>query len=286
MSSNKQEHDLAKPTRSDFGMVHRLRVRWAEADIQGVVFNGNYMLYCDVAITEYLRVLAQGEGAWLREIFDRMYVKKSTLEFHAPARFDEEIDIAVRTDRIGNSSMQIGFAIFRDDDLLLTAQTVYVYAIDGKPTAIPAAYRERAQTVDVPLVSIGTWDEHANRASQIRVDVFVKEQGIDAAIELDTFDPLSTHALATLCGSPIGTGRLLPEGKIGRMAVLASGRNRGVGARLLLALLDKAKARGDQSVRLSAQVRAIPFYLRHGFEPVGPRYEEAGIEHQEMLRVL
>ena len=80
-------------TSEDCGFRHRLRVRWAEADMQGVVFNGHYMTYFDVAVTEYWRGVARGDPQALREIFDRLYVVRTTIEFHSPARFDDEIDV-------------------------------------------------------------------------------------------------------------------------------------------------------------------------------------------------
>ena len=84
----------------------------------------------------------------------------------------------------------------------------------------------------------------------------------------------------------IGTGRLLPQGRIGRMAVLAERRGQGVGAAILRCLVDAARQRGDRSVELSAQRSAEAFYLRHGFAATGEPYREAGIEHIHMTRVL
>ena len=87
-------------------------------------------------------------------------------------------------------------------------------------------------------------------------------------------------------GTPIGCGRLLPDGHVGRMAVLASWRGRGVGAALLTRLVAAAQARGDARVVLNAQVQAMPFYARFGFAPVGAPFVEAGIPHQAMARAL
>jgi predicted GNAT family N-acyltransferase len=82
----------------------------------------------------------------------------------------------------------------------------------------------------------------------------------------------------------VGTGRLLPDGHIGRMAVLAAFRGKGIGGALLEALMKAAQARGDREVMLSAQVGALPFYRAHGFEPEGEEYMEAGIRHQAMRK--
>jgi acyl-CoA thioester hydrolase len=129
--------------RSDFTFSHRLRVRWAEADIQGVVFNGHYLTYFDVAVTEYWRTLADGDAQALREIFDRLYVVRASIDFHAPARFDEEIDVWVRTARLGGSSMRVLFEIHRGEMHLISGENVYVHAEDGKSTRLPDQFRQR-----------------------------------------------------------------------------------------------------------------------------------------------
>lgn len=121
----------------------------------------------------------------------------------------------------------------------------------------------------------------------VRETVFVREQNVPIELEWDEFDPLCRHVLARDgAGRPIGTGRLTPERTIGRMAVLADWRGRGVGDALLLALLDEARALGWRELSLHAQASAVVFYARHGFLPFGERFEEAGIEHQSMRIVL
>jgi predicted GNAT family N-acyltransferase len=121
----------------------------------------------------------------------------------------------------------------------------------------------------------------------VRETVFVHEQQVPIEEEWDALDPLCHHVIARdSAGTPVGTGRLTPEHKIGRMAVLAQWRGRGVGDALLAALLDQARQRGWASVSLNAQVSAESFYARHGFVPYGERFMEAGIEHQAMRRAL
>ena len=121
----------------------------------------------------------------------------------------------------------------------------------------------------------------------VREVVFVEEQGVPRALEHDALDPACTHVIARDAdGRAIGTGRLTPERRIGRMAVLRDWRGRGVGDALLLALIDAARRLGLNEVRLNAQASAIGFYAKHGFVPDGPRFFEAGIEHQGMRRTL
>ena len=130
------------------------------------------------------------------------------------------------------------------------------------------------------------WERARGQAAPIRFAVFAEEQGVPFEIELDEYDAVSIHAVAFEGDQAVGTGRLLPDGHIGRMAVLASHRNKGVGAALLKALMQAAKRRGDREVVLSAQVDAMRFYRAHGFEPEGDEYMEAGIRHQAMKRSL
>lgn len=121
----------------------------------------------------------------------------------------------------------------------------------------------------------------------VRETVFVHEQQVPIEEEWDALDPLSSHVLARdTAQRPIGTGRLTPERKIGRMAVLAPWRGRGVGDALLQHLTDIARSRGWPEVSLHAQVDAIGFYQRAGFVAYGEPFVEAGIRHQAMRKAL
>jgi acyl-CoA thioester hydrolase len=130
-------------TRNDFSFFHSLRVRWSEVDMQGIVFNGHYLTFFDVAFTEYWRrtglpdVLQQaGEG---REMFAR----RATIEYHAPAHFDDVLDIGVRCAAIGRSSIRFVLAIYRGDEFLNAGELVYVYADTAarKSVALPDQWR-------------------------------------------------------------------------------------------------------------------------------------------------
>ena len=118
----------------------------------------------------------------------------------------------------------------------------------------------------------------------VRDEVFVEEQQVPVELEHDALDPQCTHVIARLLdGTPVGTARLTPDHHVGRMAVRAPWRGRGVGDALLLVLVEEARKRGWTEVRLNSQVSAIGFYERHGFRPEGERFMEAGIEHQAMV---
>lgn len=131
-------------------------------------------------------------------------------------------------------------------------------------------------------IIVSDWQDLQSDATAIRGEVFVKEQNVPIEIELDEMDSVCIHAVAYVDDERMGTGRLLPDGHIGRMAVLKTARGLGVGGKILQTLIDKARERGDQEVILSAQVHAIPFYERFGFVAEGPVYKDANIDHRDM----
>ncbi|MCE3262292.1 MAG: family N-acetyltransferase [Pseudoduganella sp.] len=129
----------------------------------------------------------------------------------------------------------------------------------------------------------GDWAAMQADAKPIRMEVFVREQNVPADLEMDDRDAGCLHAVAYDAGGrAIGTGRLLPDGHIGRMAVLREARGTGVGGAILEGLMAQARERGDARVVLSAQTHAAEFYLAHGFAMAGDVFLEAGIPHIEM----
>ena len=131
------------------------------------------------------------------------------------------------------------------------------------------------------------WEEAQPVAGPLRFAIFVGEQKVPPGIELDDLDASCVHAVAyDVDGKAIGTGRLLSDGHIGRMAVVVEWRRRGIGAQILEALINEARKRGHKEVILAAQLRAAEFYRRAGFAVEGKIYEEAGIIHQDMRRTL
>jgi predicted GNAT family N-acyltransferase len=140
-------------------------------------------------------------------------------------------------------------------------------------------------STDPFAIRVVRWQEGEEALRSVRHTVFVVEQRVPESLEWDDADAVSLHALAVDGnGMPIGCARLLPDGHIGRVAVLAPWRRRGVGAALLARLVDEADARGDARVIVNAQVDAMPFYARYGFVASGEVFEEAGIPHRVMER--
>lgn len=136
------------------------------------------------------------------------------------------------------------------------------------------------------VVRLGSWDQLGHEAGAIRHKVFVLEQKVPIELELDEHDATAVHALALKDKVPVGTGRLLPDSHIGRMAVLKPHRSIGVGKILLAALVEEAVRRGDSQVALAAQWHARGFYESLGFEPEGELFMDAGIPHVLMRKLL
>ena len=283
--------------RQDFRFAHRLRVRWVEVDMQQIVFNGHYLMYFDTAVTDYWRSLAMPYAATMHALGGDLYVKKASVEYHASAEMDDFLEVCMRCDRVGNSSMTFVGAIFRGDELLITSELVYVYAdpVAKKSQPVPAALRDLLESFergeDMLQLHLGTWHDLQKLAAPLRTEVFVDEQKVPAEMEWDADDASALHCVAlNRMGLPLATGRLLAHapgvGRIGRMAVKKQMRGSAVGRRVLTALMDAARERGDQRVVLHAQCSAEGFYRHAGFVPQGEVFEEAGIAHIEMAREL
>ena len=120
----------------------------------------------------------------------------------------------------------------------------------------------------------------------VRTEVFVNEQSIPVELEVDHIDPISQHVLATYEGSPVGTGRLTPQGRIGRVAVARPMRRQGVGQQIMGQLLELAKCSNHREVILSAQHHAIEFYEKLGFKCEGEAFLEVGIWHVTMRKQI
>jgi acyl-CoA thioester hydrolase len=113
-----------------------LRVRWAEADAQGIVFNGHYLTYFDVAVTEYWRTIGLPYPQGLEGTGVDVFAVKSTVEYKAPAHFDDELTICVRIARLGNSSMTFELAIERDANIITRGELIYACADPLKHCAV------------------------------------------------------------------------------------------------------------------------------------------------------
>lgn len=283
--------------RSDFRFFHRLRVRWAEVDMQKIVFNGHYLMYFDTAVADYWRALALPYEEAMHGLGGDLYVKKASVEYHASARYDDTLDVGLRCAKIGNSSMLFVGGIFQGEKLLITGELLYVYADPSTQTSrrVPDTLRALLEGFEkgeaMTRIRVGSWQELERDAASVRTEVFVQEQGISREDEWDEADKSALHAVVyNRMDMPLATGRLLVAapgvGKIGRMAAKRVLRGSKLGSQVLDALMAKAKARGDREVILHAQTSAAGFYAKSGFVARGEPFDEVGIAHIEMVKSL
>lgn len=283
--------------REMFRCFDRTRVRWAEVDAQKIVFNGHYMTYVDTAISAYWRALALPYETGFARLGGELYVKKATLEYHASARYGDVLDVGVRCAGMGNSSLRFEMGIFCGNKLLTSAELLYVFANPATQTSqpLPEALRTLIDDFEagrsVSELRSGDWNTLGRDALRLRMEVFVREQQVDPALEVDGRDEAARHVVAyNRLGMPVATGRLVTQapgvGRIGRMAVDRDLRGSRLGRQVLDALVAASQARGDREAVLHAQCSAEGFYRRAGFLPQGAPYEEAGIAHITMVRTF
>ncbi|WAF86030.1 acyl-CoA thioesterase [Metapseudomonas otitidis] len=137
----------APPDRNAFTFLHPLRVRWAEVDPQGIVFNGHYLTYADVAITEYFRALGVRYPQDLIANDGDFFAVRTLLEYLSPARFDDELTLGIRTRRLGGSSLTFALGIWRGEEALTSGEIVYVHAdaTTRRSRPLPAWLREKVR---------------------------------------------------------------------------------------------------------------------------------------------
>lgn len=283
--------------RGRYRLWHRLRVRWAEVDMQKIVFNGHYLMYFDNAMGDYWRALALPYTAAMQQLGGDMYVKKASVEYAGSACYDDLLHVGLRCQRMGKSSLTMEGAIYRGDMLLVTCELIYVFADPASQRSKPIPVNLRAileafeAGESMVELQTGSWAELGVNIGPLRAEVFVQEQGIDADLEWDALDATAVHAAArNRLGQTVATGRLLQHApgvaRIGRMAVARPLRGSQLGRNVLMALEGVARQRGDKEVLLHAQCSAQEFYGRNGYAAQGGVFEEAGIRHIEMAKKL
>ncbi len=302
----------AAPERTDFRFFHRLRVRWAEVDMQKIVFNGHYLMYVDTAVSAYWRALALPYHQTLQTLQGDLYVRKATLDYEGSARYDDACDVGLRCGRIGHSSMVFTSAVFRGEQRLVHGEIVYVFADPATQTSrpVPAALRAALDHYEAGgamlAVETARWAAAAEAVTALRQGAWAEgtergpveaaapdsADGADAADSgdfADAADDAATHVLArNRLGLVVGCGRLrvadAGAGDIGPMTVLQAVRGGGVGRALLSALQAEARRQGLTTLRLQAQRTAVGFYAQAGFalEDAAPRVP-AGVPQVPMV---
>ncbi len=277
----------------DFRLRHRLRVRWAEVDLQRIVFNPHYLMYVDTAFTEYWRALYVPYDAILDTFGGDLYVKKSTLEYHDAAELDDVLQVGMRCQRIGNSSLAFDAGVFRGNTLLVGAALTYVFADPAvrKSKPVPQALRDLFTGFEAGAAMLslqtGRWSALGTAAAGVRRTVLVQEMGLPPVLQESADDLDAVHVVASnQLGMALATGRISREAngsaRLGRIAVVQSMRGAGLGRQVVQALLRVAAGRGDREVVLSAQSGAAGLYAALGFQNASAPYMESCLEHVDM----
>ena len=276
---------MSQPHRDHFRFLHRLQVRWAEVDMQRVVFNSHYLMYADSAVGAFWKSMGIDYSSELPALGGDFFVKRAQLTWHAPAQLDDWIDVGVAVEGCGRSSLRLRTAMWVQDRLLVEGELLQVFATPQPPLRaqpLPDALRALLQAHaagDAMLqLRIGSWDALGADAAAIRHEVFVDEQGVPAELEWDARDAGCVHAVVyNRLGRALACARLLPDGHIGRVAVRRGLRGSGAGDTVMRALLAEARRTGHTVVELSAQRAVLGFYRKLGFVAFGEPYLEAGI---------
>ena len=145
--------------REQFTFCHTLRVRWAEVDKQGIVFNANYFLYFDVTITEYWRAIGiDYPDGFVKAFGTDLYAVKATAEYDGSAEFDDILDIHGRTARLGRSSMQFLLEIWRGQEHLVRGELIYVNAdpASKKSAPLPELLRQKITAYEREIPRTGS----------------------------------------------------------------------------------------------------------------------------------
>ncbi len=145
--------------KSDFRFVYRHRVRWVECDPQWVVFNGHYLTFFDVAVAEYARELGLPNVVMQQQSGKEFFARKATVEYHAPAKYDDELTIHVRVGYWGRSSLRFLLEIHREDELMTSGELIYVYVDSALAQSTPLPEQWKAAVMDYELTPVKTVDQ-------------------------------------------------------------------------------------------------------------------------------
>lgn len=260
--------------REDFRFAERLRVRWAEVDPQNIVFNGHYLMYLDTASAGYWRALAMPYAETLADLGGDLFVRRATVDYEAPARYDERIEVGLRCASIGRSSLRFAAGVFRDGQRLVAGELVYVFAdpVSRRSLPVPEALRQVIDAFEAgqPCVSVetGPWGrlEAGVRAVWGRATV---PDGADV-FQPDAGDAGSRHAVArNRFGRPVAAARLVPldarQGRLDRVQVHPLLQGSGIGRVLVEAVVADARAAGLEILQTRVPAPVAGFFRRQGF---------------------
>lgn len=284
----------APPARSDFRFLERLRVRWAEVDAQNIVFNGHYLMYLDTASAGYWRALAMPYAETLQALGGDLFVRRATVEYAAPARYDEQLEVGLRCASIGRSSLRFVAGVFRAGRLLVGGELVYVHADPVARTSepVPPILRAAIEAFEAgePSVEVvcGPWAELGAVLRPLRHRVLVEEGGQPATEAHDGHDDAALHLLArNRFGAAVAGARLLPAGggslRLTHLVVHPLLREAQIGRAVVQAAVEAARQQGARELRARVPEPVAGFFDRLGFvAPAG----QPGTGASERVRPL
>lgn len=280
--------------KENFRFFEPLRVRWAEVDLQKIVFNAHYLMYVDTAMAGYWRAVALPYSDTMADLGGDLFVRKSSVEYHASAEYDDRLQVGMRCTRMGNSSMGFEAAVFRGDEVLVTAELTYVYADPHahKSMPIPDSLRQVLNAYEAGdlMIDVRTqpWPACQEEVRALRQSVFVDEWHLPVVWITDPQDDHAHHLVArNRLGRVVGACRLqaLPEGvgDMSRLVVHRGTRGSRIGSALVQAVRSTSRQLGLKGLRLDTRLSTIPFFESLGFQPEGPPVEAQGIMHQRLI---
>ena len=267
--------------RDQFRFLDTLRVRWAEVDMQKIVFNGHYLMYLDTAVAGYWRALAMPYHETLEPLGGDLYVRKATVEYLASARYDERLEVGLRCQRIGNSSITYAAAIFREERALVTGELVYVFADPAtqRSRPVPPPLREALEAFEVGASMVrpepGDWAALGETVRALRERA--QEEPLDPsppAGEAGAAPPPGPDVgcehlvLRNRFGLAVAAARLRRdghEGSVEAVVVHPDVRGSGLGRQLLAELGRLAAQRGCRNLHLVCGRATEGFFARQGF---------------------
>ena len=280
-----------------FRYLEPLRVRWAEVDMQKVVFNVHYLMYIDTAVAGYWRALALPYTQTMVDLAGDLFVRKSSIEYFASAQYDDRLEVGLRCARTGTSSMLFEAAVFRGEETLVTAELVYVFADPhlhrSKPIAEPLKLALSAFEAGEPMVTVTQvpWSAVHSGIVELREQVFVDEMKWPASWVSEPADTSATHlALVNRLGRVIGAGRITVtaenSGQLSHCVIDRGARGSGYGTQWVHAAIQWTRSQGLSHLVVDAPSGLVNFFAQAGFRCDGPLSSRDAQAHQRMTLAL
>ncbi len=266
--------------RHEFRFLEPLRVRWAEVDLQQIVFNGHYLMYFDTAVAGYWRDMALPHHDTMEVLEGDLYVRKATVEYEASARYDDALKVAVKTEALGNSSLVLRCAVFKGPKVLVHGELVYVFADPRTQSSqpVPQALRDVLQRYEaggaMTNARVGPWASLAVDVEKLRHSLSPPDMESLAPGLAALQDGAATHvALVNGLGQTVASVRLWSKQggrfQLDGLVVHPALRGAGLVDELLRTARDTARSEGATTLWIDA-----PAGLAATLERLGLRAEQ------------